>query len=638
MKVLVVDDSLTVRMDLEEAFAEAGLRPTLCATAETARAALAREAFDLLVLDVRLPDADGVTFMSEVRRSSEIPIILLSSEAEVHDRLRGLRTGASEYVGKPYDRAYLVARAEELTRVRTETGKTVLVIDDSLTFRERLRATLERAGYDVAVASGGTEGLRLAAQLRPALVVVDGVMPDVDGVTVIRRLRLDTRLRTTPCILLTASDDRGAELHALDAGADAFARKDDDLDVILARVAAVLRHAVPADQGATASVLGPKKILAVDDSATFLDELSSALASEGYDVILARSGEAALEMLVVQRVDCVLLDVMMPGLDGHEVCARIKASPITRDVPVIMLTASEERSAMLDGMNAGADDYVAKSADFDVLRARLRAQIRRKQFEDENRRVREQVLTREIEATEARAAKELAEARAVLIADLEAFSYSVSHDLRAPLRAIDGYARILLEDHGTALGEEGTRVAGVIVKNAEKMARLIDDLLEFSRATRRETVFEEVDMAALAREVAADVTEKNRIIEMRIGALPPTWGDQSMLRQVWQNLLGNAVKYTRTRERAVIDVEGVETATEVVYTVRDNGVGFDSRYKEKLFAVFQRLHDAREFEGTGIGLALVKRILRRHDGWIDADSVLGEGATFRIGLPKKAGS
>ena len=163
--------------------------------------------------------------------------------------------------------------------------------------------------------------------------------------------------------------------------------------IILAKLAAILRRtsgALPTDE--KTSVLGPKKILAVDDSATYLQELAGSLRQEGYDVILARSGEEAIELLAIQSVDCILLDLLMPGLGGQETCLRIKAAPITRDIPLVMLTALEEREAMIQGLSAGADDYIQKSGDWEILKARVRAQIRRKQFEDENRRIREELL------------------------------------------------------------------------------------------------------------------------------------------------------------------------------------------------------------------------------------------------------
>ncbi len=233
------------------------------------------------------------------------------------------------------------------------------------------------------------------------------------------------------------------------------------------------------------------------------------LREEGYDVVLAHSGEEALELLAVQPVDCILLDLMMPGIGGNETCRRIKGAPGMRDIPLIMLTALEDREAMIEGLGAGADDYIAKSSDFEVLRARLRSQIRRRQFEDEHRHLREQLLRSEIEAAEARAARELAETRAALVAELErknaeleAFSYSVSHDLRAPLRAIDGFSQALLEDYSEKLDATGQDYLRRVRAAAQRMGVLIDDLLELSRVGRSELRRERTDLSTLARSVA----------------------------------------------------------------------------------------------------------------------------------------
>lgn len=222
--------------------------------------------------------------------------------------------------------------------------------------------------------------------------------------------------------------------------------------------------------------------------------------------------------------------------------------------------------------------------------------------------------------------------------DLDGFSYSVSHDLRAPLRAIGGFAKILVEDHAERLGEEGRRVTEVIRRNTERMGHLIDDLLAFSRLGRQPLQHSDVDMTSLARSVATELVDPERAIELRIGDLPRAWGDGNLLRQVWFNLISNAIKYTRPRERATIEIEGKMDHGASVYTVRDNGVGFDERYVDKLFGVFQRLHGASEFEGTGVGLALVQRIVRRHDGWVRAEGKVGEGATFTFALHGKEGA
>jgi PAS domain S-box-containing protein len=275
----------------------------------------------------------------------------------------------------------------------------VLVIDDSVTFRDELRQSLEGAGYHVLEAATGEEGLALAAADRPDAVVVDGILPGIDGATVVRRLKSDTALRSTPCLLLIGAEGANDGLRALEAGADAYVRKSEDLGVILVRLAALLRGAIATGGETSPSLLGPKRLLAVDDSITYLQELGSQLRREGYDVVMASSGEEALELLAAQPVDGILLDLVMPGLSGKDTCKRIKQRAEWRDIPLIMLTARDDRDAMIEGINAGADDYIAKSADFDVLKARLRAQLRRKYFEDENRRIREKLVRRETEAT-----------------------------------------------------------------------------------------------------------------------------------------------------------------------------------------------------------------------------------------------
>jgi DNA-binding response OmpR family regulator len=389
-RVLVVDDSLTVRMDLSEAFAAAGFSVTACATEAEARAALAGAAFDLVVLDVLLPFADGVDLLREIRQTPRIQdmvVILLSSLAQVRARIRGLRMGADDYVGKPYEAAYLIARSRELLRERgrmpARGGATVLVIDDSLTFREQLREALRQAGYEAAVAVSGENGLRMAADIRPAAIIVDGEMPGLDGLSVIRRLRLDAGLRHTPCLLLTAASGQETELQALESGADAFVCKSDGGAVVLARLAAILRGT--GAPTAAPSLMGPKKILAVDDDEIFLGRIMADLKREGYDVVPAQDGEEALELLEAEKVDCVLLDLAMPGLGGVETCRRLKANPATRRLPVILFSARGDGAAMLEALGAGADDVVPKSGDFALLRARLLAQIRRRQFADEKR-------------------------------------------------------------------------------------------------------------------------------------------------------------------------------------------------------------------------------------------------------------
>jgi two-component system, NtrC family, sensor kinase len=642
--VLIVDDSLTVRMNLVDLLSAAGLRTVACSGVAEARQALAADTFTLVILDVLLHDGDGIDLLREIRGmpvGGATAVMMLSTETEVRDRVRGLMTGADEYVGKPYDPAYLVGRARELVRGRGDSAssgqETIVLIDDSVTFREELKRALEQATYRVVVAGSGEEGLRLAADVRPSGIIVDGELPGIDGATFIRRIRLDAALRGLPCFLLTGSEDRSAEVRALDAGADGFAVKGENIGVVLARVGAMLRSA--SDQSAraaTTSLQGPKKVLAVDDSETYLQQLADALRSEGYEVILARSGEDALELLAVQPVDCVLLDLLMPGIGGRETCRRVKCVPAMRDIPIIMLTAVEDREAMIEGLGAGADDYIAKSSDFDVVRARVLAQIRRKQFEDEHRGVREQLLRAKYEASEARTALEAAQSRAALVEELkfkndelESFSYSVAHDLRAPLRSIDGFSLALLEDCGENLNEDGKQYLRYVRESAQHMARLIDDLLALSRVTRAELDRAETDLSSIARSVAERLARASpdRQVEFLVTDQLVANCDGRLLTIVFENLIGNAWKFTGKRSNARIEV-GTTGEHPRTFFVRDNGAGFDMSYASKLFGVFQRLHSVTEFDGTGIGLATVQRIVRRHGGRIWAEGEVGCGATF----------
>jgi two-component system sensor kinase len=242
---------------------------------------------------------------------------------------------------------------------------------------------------------------------------------------------------------------------------------------------------------------------------------------------------------------------------------------------------------------------------------------------------------REMAASLTRATEDLQHANV----EMEAFSYSVSHDLRAPLRAIEGFSRILVEEYGGTLDAEGVRLLGVVRRNTVTMAQLIDDLLAFSRLSRQQIARVEVDMRGLAARTFAAVagTADHRNIEFVLEDIPPARGDLPMLRQVLTNLLSNAVKFTRPCEHPRIEVGSTVNDGETVYFVRDNGVGFDMRYADKLFGVFQRLHSPNEFSGTGVGLAIVERVIRRHGGRVWAQSAPGEGATFYFTLSETAG-
>jgi len=230
---------------------------------------------------------------------------------------------------------------------------------------------------------------------------------------------------------------------------------------------------------------------------------------------------------------------------------------------------------------------------------------------------------------ESRVAKRTAELEAANT-ELEAFSYSVSHDLRAPLRAVSGFAAIVLEEYSSRLPAEGQHYLERVRNGGQRMGELIDDLLAFSRLSRQPLNRQPVDTAGLVREVLEELNPaaNNRLIETRVAELPSCLADAALLKQVWVNLISNAVKYTRGRNPAVVEIGCEGKNGEQIFWVRDNGVGFDMQYANKLFGVFQRLHRADEFEGTGVGLAIVQRIVHRHGGRVWAEAALGRGATF----------
>ena len=217
--------------------------------------------------------------------------------------------------------------------------------------------------------------------------------------------------------------------------------------------------------------------------------------------------------------------------------------------------------------------------------------------------------------------------------EMESFSYSVSHDLRAPLRIIDGYAGILASDFKQHLDEEGQRMLGVVIDNVQRMGQLIDDLLNLSRLGRKELVIQPIDMNKLVAAVVEDIPNMKEKYVVNVSSLIPVEADTSLIRQVWTNLISNAFKYSAGQSEPRIEIRSQRKDHEVIYTIKDNGVGFDMKYVGKLFGVFQRLHKMTEFEGTGVGLALVQQIVNRHGGRVWAEAEVNKGATFYFSLP-----
>ena len=336
---------------------------------------------------------------------------------------------------------------------------------------------------------------------------------------------------------------------------------------------------------------GPVNILLVDDKPQNLSVLESILEGPDYRLTLAQSAQEALLALVANDYALIVLDVRMPETSGFELAQMIKGRKKTKDVPIVFLTAHyAEDEQVLSGYSAGAVDYLTKPINPAILKSKVAvfAELYRKT----------QALDEANRALSLRNQELL-----VANKELEAFSYSVSHDLRAPLRHIESFVQLVREETETCLTANCRRYLDVISGAAKHMSRLIEGLLAVSRLGRAEIRRSPVKL-------------------------------DELLKVVWTNLISNAVKYTCRREPAEIRIGWADKQGEFEFFVRDNGAGFDMRHSDKLFGVFQRLHHPDEFEGTGIGLANVRRIITRHGGRTWAEGKVGEGATFYFALPK----
>jgi len=455
-------------------------------------------------------------------------------------------------------------------------GVTILIVEDSPTQTEQLKYILERQDYHVSASRNGIEALALIRQSRPTLVISDIIMPEMDGYQLCRQIKADPILKDIPVILLTALSDPQDVIKGLECGADNFLTKPFDEKYLLYRIQHIL------------------------DNLEFRDRESVQMGVE----------------------------ISFRGQKYFITADRLQILNLLLSTYEVAIQKNLELSAMqrqLKELNEGLEKKVEERT------AALREEmVERKRAEEAVRRLNQELEQRVVERTLQLEATNK---------ELEAFSYSVSHDLQAPLRAIDGFSHILLEGYDEKLDEEGRRVLNRIGQATKKMKELIDDLLALSRLGRRDIEASNINMELLARNVFNELKAAvpDRIFYLNIRTLPASEGDPSMIRQVFVNLLFNAIKFTRPRETARIDVGSTSKEKEVIYFVKDNGVGFDMNHAGKLFAPFQRLHSAAEFEGTGVGLAIVQRIIHRHGGRVWAEGKVNEGATFYFTLPISKG-
>jgi PAS domain S-box-containing protein len=660
----------------------------------------------------------------------------------------------------------------------------ILIVDDSLTVRMDLGEALQSAGFDTVLCADIRSAGEALAYDRAALVVLDILLSDGSGLDFLKTLR---RLPTTahvPVLLLSTKEEVKSRVQPMDLSEVVFIGKPYDLAGVVAQALTLTQLNLSGEAaiyfGTSSNLLGAKRLLAVDDSITYLQELASQLREEDYVVLLATSGEEALECLATEQVDGILLDLIMPGLSGKETCQRIKQRSKWRDIPLIMLTAHDDRNALIECINAGADDYIAKSADFEVLKVRLRAHLRRKHFEDENHRIREKLVRSETEATsrihmDAEREKldqrlrdlqfytrslfesnidalmttdpsgiitdvnnqmevltectrdeligapfksyftdpELADAGIKLVlskkkvTDYELtacgrdgkrtvvsynattfydrertlqgvfaaardvterkrfeqalqetnvemkiaksaaekanlaksnFLSSMSHELRSPLNAILGFAQIMESATPEPTDSQKESIEQILLAGWH-LLKLINEILDLSvvESGKVSLSLEPVSLAEILSECHAmmEAQAQQQGISMvfpRFDEPCFVWADQTRLKQIVINLLSNAIKYNKLNGNVVVEYTKINSQR-IRISVKDTGVGLVQEKLDQLFQPFNRLgQEVSGVTGTGIGLVVTKQLVELMEGVLGVESTAGVGSLFWVEL------
>lgn len=461
-------------------------------------------------------------------------------------------------------------------------GAEILIAEDSRTQAEQLSHYLSARGFAVTVATDGRQALKSALQRKPVMIITDVVMPEMDGYTLCKEVKSLPALRDVPVVLLTSLSRPQDIVKGLECSADSFIRKPYDDKYLASRVEYILTN--------------------VELRKTERLQVGVQLHFGGQSHFITAEKQQILDLLISTYEGAVQINEEL----------EIKQRELQQAKETL-----EERVA-------------ERTAELAQTNRQLQIELaERKRAEEQIKRLNENLERRVAERT-----AQLAAANN----ELEAFSYSVSHDLRAPLRHINGFAGTLIEEHSAQLNPDAQLQLARIQESTQKMSRMINDLLNLARLDRQSIVQQITPLNLVVENVRRDLESETagRNIDWRIGSLSSVDCDPGLIQQVFANLLSNAVKYTRRREKAVIEIGQSQAEGQLILFVRDNGAGFNAKYTNKLFGAFQRLHNEQEFEGTGVGLATVQRIIRKHGGRIWAEAEVDKGATFYFTLGEAA--
>ena len=570
-----------------------------------------------------------------------------------------------------------------------ETGKadnetTILIVEDSPTQALSLQNALSKQGYRCTIARDGAEGLAAARLLRPSLIVSDVLMPVMDGFAMCEEIKRDETLEDTPVILLTCLTDSRDVITGLQSGADSFIVKPSWSGQLIPCIEEVLatRRAGRLEEtlDEIEVVHGGERYRLTSTSEKILKLLLTVYDSaihQNRDLTQARLGlerwTEQLEQKVTERTEALTEAHRIAKLGSWQWNVQESTSACSTKFGLLLgvecpdFDAScesllesahhDDRAAVAEAFKQALEQQVPFEVEYRVKRCddetiwvhargipafdtggklvrvvgTLQDITERKRVEDELRKYRD-----ELEVAVAKRTLELEKANE----ELERFAYSLAHDLRGPLRAIDGFASILRADYSQALDSEGNRLVDVVCDNTRHMAQLIEDMLELSVTGRRPLETVEIDMKELVEgELEKQRQQQSgRSFEGFVADLPHAQADVHLVRQVWANLLSNAIKFCRSDQAAEIRVSGSAEGDWCSYRISDNGVGFDIQHVDQLFGAFQRLHAPNEFEGTGVGLAIVQRAVERHGGRVWAEGAVNSGATFHFTLPAVGGT
>ena len=554
----------------------------------------------------------------------------------------------------------------------------IVVVEDSETQAFRMGLLLEEQGWQVSIYGTAEAALAALGEPLPGLILVDYNLPGMRGDEFCRRIRMNLNTRGIPLLMMTSSAPDTAEIQSLESGADGYVSKSESPEMLLLRIRALLRQG-----SAQEAILNPRdsgfrsaRIFAIDDSATYLAFLGAELRNQGYELESAPDGPEGLARLAAQSFDCVLVDLSMPEMDGIEVCRRItemRSAP-SRPPAVIILTDSEDKADMNRGFEAGADDYVSKSSDLAVLRARIQALVRRRLFQEDNLRIVDELKARELETLHARAGRQLAEARAAMseelvqanhdlqeanrklketqtqlihnekMASLGQLVAGIAHEINNPLAFVLNNLFLVESGLDALTGEMEAQLSppsfgklrktrtrlGEMREGLDRVKELVLDLRTFSRLDEKE--FKKTDVVETIDGVLLLLKHKMNgriLVEKHYSSARTLYCNVGRLHQVLMNLIANAVD--ATEGDGMITITTSQTLQLFLISVRDHGAGIPESIRGKIFDPFFTTKPIGQ--GTGLGLSISYGIVQDHRGSIEVLSEMGVGTEFIVKIP-----